>query len=56
MTTRDMMLAGLVSLAWGFGFVVIKAGLDSFSAPELTAMRFLIACLPALLVPKPPMS
>ena len=53
MTPRDMVAAALVSVAWGFGFVAIKLGLDSFSAPQLTAIRFLIACLPVLLVPRP---
>ncbi|HYM68300.1 MAG TPA: EamA family transporter [bacterium] len=46
----------LTSVIWGVGFVAIKFGLQSFSAPELTAMRFLIACLPAFLVPRPRLS
>jgi O-acetylserine/cysteine efflux transporter len=52
MTTRGMVLAALTSIVWGFGFVAGKVGLESFSAPQLTAVRFLIAGLPALLVPR----
>jgi O-acetylserine/cysteine efflux transporter len=49
-----MALAALSSVIWGLAFVAIKLGLESFSAPQLTAVRFLIAGLPALLVPRPP--
>jgi len=31
-------------------------GLDSFSPPQLTALRFLIAAVPALFLPRPPLS
>jgi O-acetylserine/cysteine efflux transporter len=54
MSVRDMALAALTSVVWGLGFVAIRFGLDSFSAPQLTALRFLIAALPALVVPRPP--
>jgi O-acetylserine/cysteine efflux transporter len=47
------MLACLTAVIWGFAFVAIKFGLDSFSAPQLTALRFLFACLPAIAVPRP---
>jgi hypothetical protein len=39
--------AALTSVVWGLGFVAIKRGLESFSAP----VRFLIACLPVLRAP-----
>jgi O-acetylserine/cysteine efflux transporter len=42
-----MVLAALTSIVWGFAFVAVKVGLDSFSAPQLTAVRFRIAGLPA---------
>jgi hypothetical protein len=32
MSVRDMVLAALTSLVWGFGFVAVKFGLESFSA------------------------
>ena len=56
MKARDMLLAALVSIVWGFGFVVIKIGLESFSAAQLTALRFLIAGLPILFVSRPQIS
>jgi len=51
-----MALATLTSVIWGFGFVAIKFGLEGFTAPQLTALRFLIACLPVFLVPRPKIS
>lgn len=54
MTPRDMALAALTSVIWGLAFVFIEFGLESFSAPQLTALRFLIACLPVLFLPRPP--
>ena len=53
MLLRDMALAALTSVIWGFAFVTYKFGLESFSAAQLTAMRFLIACLPVFFVPRP---
>lgn len=53
MTLRDMMLASLVSVIWGLAFVFTAFGLESFSAPQLTALRFAIAALPALVLPRP---
>jgi O-acetylserine/cysteine efflux transporter len=48
-----MGLAVLTSVIWGFAFVTYRFGLESFSAAQLTAMRFLFACLPVLFVPRP---
>src|SRR5690242_17215269 len=53
MRIRDMALAVLTSVIWGFAFVTYKVGLESFSAAQLTAMRFLIAFLPVFFVPRP---
>ena len=53
---RDMALATLTSIIWGLAFVAIKFGLDGFSAPQLTAMRFIVAALPALFIPPPKLS
>jgi O-acetylserine/cysteine efflux transporter len=53
MRLRDMALAALTSVIWGFAFVTYRFGLESFSAAQLTALRFLIACLPVLFVPRP---
>jgi O-acetylserine/cysteine efflux transporter len=48
-----MVLATLTSVVWGFAFVATKLGIDGFSAPQLTALRFLIACLPVFFVARP---
>jgi O-acetylserine/cysteine efflux transporter len=56
MPVRDMVLAALTSVVWGLAFVATKLALDSFSAPQLTALRFLIACLPVLFVKRPPIA
>ena len=56
MKPRDMALAALTSVIWGLGFVAGKFGLESFSPAQLTAARFLIACLPVLLLPRPRIS
>jgi O-acetylserine/cysteine efflux transporter len=53
MRLRDMGLAVLTSVIWGFAFVTYRFGLESFSAAQLTAMRFLFACLPVFFVPRP---
>jgi O-acetylserine/cysteine efflux transporter len=53
MRLRDMGLAVLTSLIWGFAYVTYQFGLESFSAAQLSAIRFFIACLPILFVPRP---
>ena len=54
--SRDLALAVLVAVIWGFGFIATRIGLDSFSPPQLTALRFLIAGVPAAFVPRPPIA
>ena len=56
MTPTDVFLALLVVVIWGFAFIATKIGLDSFSPPELAALRFVIASLPALFLARPPVS
>lgn len=56
MTRRDTALAALTSVIWGLAFVCIKFGLESFSAPQLVALRFIVACLPVLVLPRPAIS
>jgi O-acetylserine/cysteine efflux transporter len=53
MRMRDMGLAVLTSVIWGFAYVTYRFGLESFSPAQLTAMRFLFACLPVFFVPRP---
>jgi O-acetylserine/cysteine efflux transporter len=56
MRPADAALAVLTSVIWGLAFVATKIALESFSPPQLTALRFMIACLPALLLPRPRIS
>ncbi|MFD9010931.1 EamA family transporter [Streptomyces sp. NPDC059552] len=41
-------LAVLVAAVWGFNFVVLEIGLDHFPPLLLSALRFLVAALPAV--------
>ena len=56
MKARDVALAVLVAVIWGAAFVETRIALDSFSAPQLTALRFVIAALPAIVVSRPPIA
>jgi O-acetylserine/cysteine efflux transporter len=49
-------LAIMVAVIWGIAFVVSKVGLESFSPSQLTALRFAIAAIPALWLPRPKIS
>ena len=49
-------LALLVAVVWGLAFLATRIALDSFSAPELTAFRFLLAAVPAAFLPRPAVS
>ena len=53
MPARDIALAALVSVVWGFTFVANKLALEDFSAPQLTLLRFCIAALPVLWLTRP---
>src|SRR5262249_19127288 len=53
MRPRDMVLAALTSIIWGFAFVVYRFGLDGFSPAQMAALRFIIGALPILVVPRP---
>ena len=53
MRPLDVVLAVVVAALWGIAFVATRVGLDSFSPPQLTAVRFVIAALPALVLPRP---
>ena len=46
-------LATVVAVIWGLAYVATKIALGSFSPPQLTALRFLIACALVLVVPRP---
>ncbi len=53
MKPGDIALAVLVAVVWGFAYVTYPFGLESFSASQLAALRFMVACLPAIFVPRP---
>jgi O-acetylserine/cysteine efflux transporter len=53
MPFRDMALAAFVAVVWGLAFVATRIALDSFTPAQLTALRFLIACVPVLILPRP---
>jgi len=56
MAPQHIALAVIVAALWGFNFVVIKVGLDHYPPFLLTFMRFAIACLPVLFIPRPAIS
>lgn len=56
MKPTHILLALLVAAVWGVNFVVIRVGLDAFPPLLLAALRFALACLPALWLPRPAVS
>ena len=53
MKPADICLAVMIAVIWGLAFVASRIALDEFSPPLMTALRFTIAALPCLLVPRP---
>jgi len=53
MRAAHVALAVLVAVIWGVAFVATRVGLDAFTAPQLVVLRFAIAAVPALLLPRP---
>lgn len=49
MNLKDVFLAVLITIIWGFNFVVIKAGLGSFPPILFSALRFICSAFPAIL-------
>lgn len=56
MQPRHIALALLVALIWGVNFVVITFGLGSFPPLFLAVLRFVVASLPILFLPRPKLS
>jgi O-acetylserine/cysteine efflux transporter len=56
MKPADVSLAVLVAVIWGLAFVASRIALDEFPPALMTTMRFAIAALPCLLVPRPKIS
>lgn len=53
MQPRHVLLAVVLSIFWGLNFVVITVALTDFPPLFLGVLRFAIAALPALFLPKP---
>lgn len=53
MKPLHIVLAVLVAAIWGVAFVVSKIGLESFTPAQLTALRFLVAAVAAIWLPRP---
>lgn len=53
MRPREILLALFVVVAWGVNFVVIEWGLDTMPPLLLAALRFAVAALPAIFIPRP---
>jgi O-acetylserine/cysteine efflux transporter len=53
MKSRDILLAVLTSVLWGLSFIATRYGIDEFTPAQLTVLRFAVAALPALVLPRP---
>jgi O-acetylserine/cysteine efflux transporter len=53
MKPSDIALAVGVAVIWGLAFVVSKIGLRELSPAMICALRFVVAAIPCLFVPKP---
>ena len=54
MKPRHIALAVLLAVFWGLNFVFIRLALTDFPPLLLAALRFALAALPALFLPRPP--
>lgn len=54
MSPRDILLALIVVVLWGFNFIAIKWGVDQVPPLLLTALRYTFAAIPAVFFIKPP--
>ena len=54
MQPRHIALAALLAVVWGLNFVFIRLALTDFPPLLLAALRFALASLPVLVLPKPP--
>jgi O-acetylserine/cysteine efflux transporter len=53
MKPADVCLAVMVAVIWGLAFVASRIALDEFSPALMTTLRFAIAGVPCLFVPRP---
>ena len=53
MRWQHVVLGFLITAIWGFNFVVLKVALVEVPPILLTAIRFILSCLPVLFLPRP---
>jgi O-acetylserine/cysteine efflux transporter len=53
MRWQHVALGVLITAIWGFNFVVLKVALVGVPPILLTAIRFMLSCIPVLFLPKP---
>lgn len=56
MQPKHIALAVLLSVFWGLNFVVITIGLSGFPPLLLAALRYVVAAVPVLFLPRPPIA
>ena len=54
LSSKDLLLALMVPLLWGMGFVVAKAGLDEFPPLFLMGLRFMVSAAILIWIYPPP--
>ena len=52
-TPRSIILGVIAATLWGLSFIASAIALEAFSPPQLTALRFILAAVPVLVVPRP---
>jgi O-acetylserine/cysteine efflux transporter len=53
---RSIFLAAIAATLWGLSFIASAVALEALSPPQLTALRFMMAACPALVVARPPVA
>jgi O-acetylserine/cysteine efflux transporter len=53
MTPHSIVLGVIAATLWGFSFIASAVALEALSPPQLTALRFMIAAVPVLVLPRP---
>jgi O-acetylserine/cysteine efflux transporter len=56
MPPHIIVLGAIAATLWGVSFIASAVALEALSPPQLTALRFMVAALPVLVVPRPPVA
>ena len=54
MSLRDTLIAIAIAAVWGISFIAIKIGVSEMPALMFSALRFLLASVPAVFFLRPP--